>query len=75
MHESVTYQMIVEEGIERGEISGMRSLLVEQGTDKFGPPSAYVSATIEQVTSPDRLRALGRALLHTSSWDELLASI
>jgi predicted transposase YdaD len=75
MRESVTYQMIVEEGIERGEVSGMRRLIVDLGTEKFGPPDALTIARLDRVASLERLRQLGRAILHADSWDDLLASV
>ena len=75
MLESVTYQMIIEEGIERGEIQGHREMLLDLGTTKFGPPDGGVVAAVERLTTLDELRRLGRRLLTVQSWDELLASV
>ncbi|MGE3270103.1 MAG: hypothetical protein AB7P40_15230, partial [Chloroflexota bacterium] len=73
MRESVTYQMIVEEGIERGEVLGMREMLVEQGIARFGQPGADQAATLDQINDVTVLRRLGRAILTADSWDALLA--
>lgn len=81
MRESVTYQMIIEEGIEQGiergrplgEISAMRRVLLHLGTQRFGQPSTDVAG---RITSVDDLAALERAsdgILTVGSWDELLA--
>lgn len=79
MRESVTYQMIVEEGIERGiergEILGRRHSLIELGTLKFGQPPAATESALEGVATLDQLRRLNQAVLTAESWDELLASL
>lgn len=75
MRESVTYQMIIEEGIERGELQGHREMLLDLGTTKFGPPDANVVAFIDRLSALNDLRRLGRRLLTAASWDELLASV
>lgn len=87
MRESVTYQMIIEEGIERGleqgieqglergEVLGRRHALLELGTEKFGPPDASSTAAIDALSSLDELRRASRAMLTSTSWSELLASL
>jgi hypothetical protein len=52
---------------------GRRETILEQGTDKFGPPPGAVSAAIAALEDEAELRRLGKRLLHVQSWDELLA--
>jgi len=83
MRESVTYQMIVEEGIERGiergvalgQLQGAQHVLIDVGTERFGPPTAHEIAVIERVKSVEQLRSLGRTVIHSSSWGEALNSL
>jgi hypothetical protein len=79
MLESVTYQMIIEEGIEKGreqgEVHGALQMLLDMGTDRFGTPDSVVVAALERVTSLSELRRLGPMVRVASSWDELLASV
>jgi predicted transposase YdaD len=82
MKESVTYQAIVEEGVEKGKLEGKlegrleeaRTMLLEFGAERFGTPGQEVETAIGRITDVERLRRLGRRLLHVSSWQELLAT-
>jgi len=80
MRESVTYQMIIEEGLEQGraeglvqgEIVAMRRTLVHLGTQRFGAPDERVASRLAGI---DDLAALERstdAILSATSWDDLL---
>jgi predicted transposase YdaD len=75
IQESVTYQMIIEEGVERGEVLGRRQTRLELGTDTLGPPSRSAIAAIEALTNPDDLRRAGRTMLTAASWDDLLGAM
>jgi hypothetical protein len=76
MKESSTYQAILEEGkaegIAQGEAKEARRMLLLQGRDRFGEPSAKIVALLDAVTDLDRLEALGLRLLHVKTWEELL---
>ena len=76
MKESVTYQAILEEGKAEGEAEGKaeeaRKMLLLQGRDQFGEPSAKIVALLDAVTDLGRLEALVIRLLHVKSWEELL---
>ncbi|MCC7372503.1 MAG: Rpn family recombination-promoting nuclease/putative transposase [Chloroflexi bacterium] len=81
MRESVTYQMIVnegiergiEQGIERGEVRGARRILLGLGTHKFGPPDPETSEALERIEDVAALEQLAEGVLDASSWPELLA--
>jgi predicted transposase YdaD len=88
MKESVTYQAIVEEGVQKGLAQGLekglekgrleqtRHLLLLLGKQHFGrPASAKVRAQLETVPSLEILENLSGRLLQVRSWDELLAEI
>jgi predicted transposase YdaD len=68
MKESVTYQAILEEGMQQGE----QDMLIFQGTKKFGPPDGRVLSEIRSISDVNRLMALAGKLLDAASWDELL---
>jgi predicted transposase YdaD len=74
MKESVTYQAILEEGEAKGMIAGARQLLIEQGSDRFGPPDARTAAALDRIQDLQRLKELGVRLLRARSWQELLGS-
>lgn len=74
MRESVTYQAIVEEGIEKGRLEEARKLLLDLGAERLGWPGNEVEAAIGEITDVERLRHMGRRLLHVSTWQELLAT-
>jgi predicted transposase YdaD len=87
MRESVTYQIILEEGEERGLERGLaqgeelgrareaRELLLELGTDKFGPPDVVTTRILGEIEDRATLELLIRGLFAASSWSELLAPI
>ena len=60
------------EGRAEGEQKGERSLILRQGSKRFGEPTLQIQATLEAVTSVERLEELGVRLLEVESWDELL---
>jgi hypothetical protein len=70
MRESVTYQIILEEG----RVQEARRLLLDLGTEKIGSPDAATAAAIEAVDDLDVLHRMGRAVLRANSWQELLAA-
>jgi len=71
MKESVTYQAIVEEGMEKEA----RKLLLRIGTDQFGvPPNPKQLQEMEAITDVARLEDLAVRVSHVENWSELLAS-
>jgi len=74
MQESVTYQAIVEEGVEKGRLEEARQMLLDLGTERLGAPSEEVEAAIGRTTDLEHLRRLGRRLFHVSTWQELLTT-
>ena len=80
LQESSTYQAILAEGREEGREQGQeigrtleaRRMLLRQGEQRFGTPSASVIATVEAISDIDRLEQLSLELLTATRWDELL---
>ncbi|NUQ65325.1 MAG: hypothetical protein HUU20_22895 [Pirellulales bacterium] len=73
MKDSVTYQAIVEEGVEKGRLEEARTVLLDLGAERFGAPGEEVEAAIARLDDLTHLRRLHRRLLHASSWRELLS--
>ncbi len=77
MKESVTYQAILEEGrlegIPIGSVKEAQTILLRQGTKRFGPPTARTRRRIKSITSIERLELLAERLLDVTSWQELLS--
>jgi hypothetical protein len=72
MKESVTYQAILEESEAIGKAERARKMLLLQGRDRFGEPSAKIVALLDAVTDLGWLEALAIRLLHVKNWEELL---
>jgi len=78
MRESSTYQAILDEGREEGQVQGAlreaRKILLRQGRRKFGAAGPEVEATIEAIGDLDRLERMSERLLDVTTWPDLLAS-
>ena len=76
MEESVTYQAIIEKGIEKGEARGRveeaRRLLLRQGRIRFGPPDEATQAAVAAIADVERLERWGERLVQVTTWQELL---
>ncbi len=80
MEDSVTYQAILEKGVQKGIregkreglVDGERRVLLRMGTKKFGPPTASTKARLEAITDLKTLEALGERLLDVLDWKTLL---
>ena len=72
MKESVTYQAIIEEGKAVGLTEEARKILLLQGRNRFGEPSAEALAAVNALTDVQKLEELAVRLLEASSWEELL---
>lgn len=69
MEASSTYQDV----LSQGGLEATRRLLTKQATKRFGPPSAEVNRTFQDITDPDRLERIGEQVFEATSWDDLLA--
>lgn len=72
MHESTTYQMILEEGEAKGVLRGTKQLLRELAEEQFGPPDQSNSAVLESLNDPDRVGRIAKRVNQVGSWKELL---
>jgi predicted transposase YdaD len=76
MEESVTYQAILERGVEKGKVLGKaeeaRALLMRIGRKRLGQPDAPTLSTLQGISDVQRLEALCERVQEVSSWDELL---
>jgi predicted transposase YdaD len=84
MKESTTYQYIIEQGMkegrkrgrkegrEKGRKEGVREIVLLQGEDRFGKPSAAMVKRLRAVDDLERLQRISKNLLHVKSWKELL---
>ena len=84
MKESTTYQAILKEGKAEGKAIGIaegkaegkaeeaRKMLLLQGRDRLGEPSAKIIALLFAETDLGRLEALAIRLLHVKTWEKLL---
>ncbi|MFN8634097.1 MAG: hypothetical protein U0893_09595 [Chloroflexota bacterium] len=75
MRESTTYQAILEEGREEGQLLDARRMVVELGTAKFGAPDLAASAALETIGDLAALHRLAVGVLRVSSWQELLSML
>ncbi len=70
MRESITYQMILDEG----RVEALQEVILSQGRKRFGPPDDATTATLTAIEDVDRLKFLSNRLHDVESWQELLAS-
>jgi hypothetical protein len=74
--ESVTYQVVVEEGVVKGRLEEARRILVLLGEQQFGTPaSPRARANVKAINSLEQLEQLTRRALRVHSWEELLADV
>ncbi len=69
MHESSTYQYILDEGAEREA----RKLLLRWGQKLLGVPDESIKVALTGITDLERLERMGDRLGEVKSWQELLA--
>jgi len=72
MQDSSAYQLILNEGMEKGQILHGHRTLLRQGKRRFGPPSAANKAALLAITNLARLDRMTDAILIVANWDELL---
>jgi hypothetical protein len=73
MHDSSTYQMILDEGMVKGRVSEVKNTLLRLGPKRFGPADAAVVDAVKAIEDPERLERMRDQLLDVSSWEQLLA--
>ena len=71
MKESTTYQMIVEEGLERGRLQEAVRALFLVGTPRLGEPEPSVRERIEKESSLQQVEEWLPGVAHIESWSEL----
>jgi hypothetical protein len=69
MHESSTYQAILDEG----RMEQAHKLLLRQGCKRFGEPDEPTRQSLLAITDFEHLDLLSERLLDVASWQELLA--
>jgi predicted transposase YdaD len=74
MRESSTYQYILDEGREEGELRGVRRVLLRVGRHKFGQPGPEVEAAVQAINDLDRLQRMCERLLDVSTWQDVLST-
>ena len=73
MRESITYQIILEEGRDEGRLTEARRNVLEMGAEKFGSPDSATAARVDRIADLDTLHQLMLRIFHVTSWHELLA--
>ena len=68
LRESATYQAV----LKQGRLEGVRNILLRQGRDRFGEPSAEITGLLFAETDLGRLETLAIRLLHVKTWEKLL---
>jgi hypothetical protein len=68
MHESDTYQAILDEG--RAMVG--REFILVFGEERFGPAGESIKALLNAITDPGRLMRMVRRTLKAGSWQEVL---
>jgi hypothetical protein len=68
MRDSDTYMAIIDEGRE----IGFKWSILSLGQKKFGPPSAPISARIEDLSDIDHLERILDRMLEACTWEDLL---
>lgn len=72
MEESSTYQAILAQGEQRGELQGLRRAIVRQARPAFGEPSPEVQAALDAIADESSLLAIIDRVPAASDWYNLL---
>jgi hypothetical protein len=79
IEDSWVYQDIFTKGRAKGRAEGAteedRSILLDLGRERLGPPDERVQARIAAIADREQLHELLRRLLRASTWDEVLALV
>jgi hypothetical protein len=68
MHESDTYQAVLDEG----GIKALKRLILRLGEKRFGPPSEETKLALEEIQDLDRLERMCDRVLEVSTWQEVV---
>ncbi|MCI0461801.1 MAG: hypothetical protein L0Z62_33030 [Gemmataceae bacterium] len=68
MHDSDTYQAILDEGA----VKQAHKMLLRLGQKRFGPASAEVVAGLKAIEDLERLERMSDRVLEASSWEQFL---
>jgi hypothetical protein len=68
MHESDTYQAVLEEG----GIRYLKRLLLRLGGKRLGPPSEETKLVLEGIQDLNRLERMADRIFDITSWQQLL---
>jgi predicted transposase YdaD len=71
MRESVTYQLVLDEGRAEGRVEEAKRIMALQGRTRFGPPNARTQEIIDELSDLEEIERLAQRLVVVSSWDEL----
>jgi hypothetical protein len=69
MRESITYQMILDEG----RVEVLQEVILSQGRKRFGPPDEAMIVTLTAIEDLERMELLAQRVFDAKSWQELLA--
>jgi hypothetical protein len=76
MKESVTYQMILEEGVAKGFAKGraetLQNVIFRLAAPRFGAPDPSVEVAVRAIHDSDRLDRIVDRVAAASSWQALL---
>jgi len=70
--ENALYELLIEDGLEKGRVEGLRDTVLRQGKKRFGPITDEQRDSLNAIQKVDRLEVLTERVLDVSSWDELL---
>jgi hypothetical protein len=70
LEDSTTYQAI----LRKGQVKEAHSVILRQGTQRFGLASEPIAAAIRAITDHDRLGRMIDRVLVADGWDDLLAT-
>jgi predicted transposase YdaD len=75
LEDSSTYQLTLrrgfDQGVAQGVAQGQRQVLLELGTEKFGPPSEAVEKRLLAFSDPAELKKISKKILQATAWAEL----
>jgi hypothetical protein len=74
LEDSTTYQLILQKGIAQGQMAATQSLILHQGTKRFGQASPAITSAIRNITDRERLERLAIHVLDAADWNDLLTS-
>jgi hypothetical protein len=78
LEDSTTYQFIFQkgltEGLSQGRLEEAQSLILLQGSKRFGQPPTTIVTAIRAIAEHERLVRLAARVLDATSWNDLLAT-